>query len=196
LTAASKSAPPPPREKLAALPFEMDGWNGVAGPPLEARVLQVLGADDYISRIYSRANSNAVGLYVGYHASQHQGASIHSPMNCLPGAGWIPVDSSRIAIPDRRTPGAQVTINRIVVAKGDERQLVLYWYQSQGRVVASEYAGKAYLFLDAIRSGRTDAALVRLITPVDSQRGSQAAESLLQGFATDLLPILNRFLPD
>ena len=132
-------------------------------------------------------------LYVGYHASQRHGDSIHSPMNCLPGAGWQPVQSERVRIDvgDRA-----MIVNRIIIQKGEERQLVLYWYQGRGRIIADEYASKAYQLLDAFRTRRTDAALVRIVSPVDRDLGTSSAERAATRFTTDIMPLLPRHLPE
>jgi EpsI family protein len=196
LTVAARPAAVPAHEPLSGVPLDIDGWQGRAGPPLDSRILAVLGADDYITRIYRNADGAAVlSLYAGYYNSQKQGDSIHSPMNCLPGAGWLPVRSERIQITDPRTPDGLVTINKVLVRKADEQQLALYWYQSQGRVVASEYMSKAYLFLDALRTSRSDAALVRIMSPVTAA-GEPAAEDGARRFASALLPVLERYLPN
>ncbi len=196
LTLAAEPAAPPPREPLIGLPLEIGEWRGRQAPPLDERVLKVLGADDYLTRIYSGKAGMTLGLYIGYHASQRQDDSIHSPMNCLPGAGWVPGPIERLTIPDRRRESASATINRVTVQKGEERQLVLYWYQSQGRVVASEYASKAFLFLDAARTRRSDAALVRILCPAQPVRSEQAAQTAAQEFAVELLPLLGRHIPE
>jgi EpsI family protein len=193
LNAAAKPMAPPNRTSLRELPLEIAGWQGRNAPALEARVLEILGADDYIVRTYSdAARASVVGLYIGYHNTQRQDASIHSPMSCLPGAGWIPVRADRV---DVTSGGRTATVNRVLVQKGEEQQLALYWYQSQGRIVASEYMGKAYLFLDAIRSGRTDAGLVRIMSPVSAGQEAAAQQAAVT-FAGALLPTLDPYLPN
>jgi EpsI family protein len=173
-------------------PFEFAGWHGRAGAPLDKRTLEILGADDYLTRLYVDGRGSLASLYVGYHGAQKQGTSIHSPLNCLPGSGWVPVQSSRIQIGS--TTGVR-TVNRVVIEKSDDRQLVLYWYQGRGRVIADEYVSKAYQFIDALRRRRTDAALVRIISPID-QRGESFAEASAIRFAVAVDPILPRHVPD
>jgi EpsI family protein len=192
LMGASRTAPTPAREPLSAFPFELDGWHGSAGAPLDRRSLEILGADDYVTRIYRDNVGGTLSLYVGYHATQKHGDSIHSPMSCLPGAGWIPIRADRVQLGEAQSP----TVNRVVIQKADERQLVLYWYQGRGRIIADEYVSKGYLFLDALRSGRTDAALVRVITPMDPVRGEADAERRAASFAVKILPLLPRHLPN
>ena len=135
--------------------------------------MKVLGVDDYTNRSYFAPDGRRLGLYIGYHSSQRQGDTIHSPLNCLPGAGWMPTRAgpSHVDVHGtrRQAATAQIEVNRVVIERGLDRQLVLYWYQSHGRVVASEYWGKIYTVVDAIRLNRTDAALVRVIVPVPSR---------------------------
>jgi EpsI family protein len=131
---------------------------------------------------------------VGYYESQRQGDTIHSPLNCLPGAGWQPMSRSIVSIPVAGQP--PVTANRILIQKGLERQVVLYWYQSQGRTIASEYWGKVYLVYDALRRNRSDAAMVRVVTPVLVSESTDApADARALAFVQTLAPALNRFLP-
>jgi EpsI family protein len=183
----------PSRERLGTLSMNIGGWQGRAGEPFDARIVQILGVDDYVNRVYARGQSR-LRLYIGYYAAQKQGASIHSPMNCLPGAGWFPVEQSRIALPDSGTHDGAV-INRVLIENGAERQVVLYWYQSQGRVVASEYVSKLYLFMDAVRSGRTDAALIRVMSPVTSAVSERPATEAAAEFSAALLPLLDPHVP-
>jgi EpsI family protein len=202
LAKASKPEIVPIREPLSGMPMQIEDWAGQQAPDMDPRVVAVLGVDDYLNRIYDDPAHTRVGLYVGYYASQREGATIHSPLNCLPGAGWNPVKRDRIPVSveiNGKNAGnySTIEINRIVILKGVEKQLVLYWYQSHGRVVASEYWGKIYTVLDALRKNRTDAALVRVICPVVD--GSEKAEIIAEENAIDfvraLFPLLSRFLP-
>jgi EpsI family protein len=139
-----------------------------------------------------------VGLYVGYYQSQRQGDTMHSPLNCLPGAGWLPISQKRIEInvADEHGPRT-VLVNDFVIEKGLDRQVVLYWYQSHGRVVASEYWGKIYTVVDAVRLNRSDGALVRLVVPIGANTpDAQAkAEASAVAFAQAIFPQLGRYLP-
>jgi len=186
------------RAPFATFPRQLGDWTGVPQPPLTEQVAKVLGADDYLTRAYFRPDGTGVGLFVGYWQSQRQGDTMHSPLNCLPGAGWQPVSVGTIGLPDPRAPGTRITVNRVVIQKGLEKQLVLYWYQSHGRVVASEYWGKFYLMADAMRLNRTDGSIVRIVSPVpgDGPVPEALAEGRALEFAGVLLPQLNQFLPD
>jgi EpsI family protein len=132
-------------------------------------------------------------LYIAYFPSQRAGDTIHSPKNCLPGAGWIPAETSHIWIepPD----GKKIEVNRILVTKGAERALVLYWYQAHGRVTPSEYGAKYYLVADAIRMNRSDGALVRIITFMKSGESVREAETTAIGFAQLVSPMLDSYIP-
>jgi len=198
----SRAEPTPIRETLASLPMEVGGWRGSLQPDFEDRILAVLGVDDYARRIYRRPQEGWLGLYIGYYASQRQGDTIHSPLNCLPGAGWTPVTQGQVTLSVRESPAPdaaarEITVNRFVIQKGLERQLVLYWYQSHNRVVASEYWGRAYTVIDAIRHNRTDAALVRVVLPIfgEGPEGLAIAERRGRGFVESLFPYLGRHLP-
>lgn len=177
------------RQSLTTLPHEIDGWRGREATPLADDVVAQLGVDDYIHRTYLSEAGAPIGLYAGYYGSQRQGDTIHSPQNCLPGAGWRPVASSvvHLQVGERRVP-----VNQYVIQKGLDQQVVLYWYQGRGRVVANEYANKALLMWDAATLQRTNGGLVRVMSPVSPGRDA-AAE--VAAFATALLPILERLMP-
>jgi EpsI family protein len=178
------------REPLSSLPNVLGTWHGREAPPLADDVLGQLGVDDYVNRQYARPGGPPIGIYVGYYASQRQGDTIHSPQNCLPGAGWVPVETR---VTELHAGARTVPVNEFVIQKGLDRQVVLYWYQGRGRVIASEYANKAFLMLDAARLHRTNGGLVRLIAPVLSTTG--AARSELADFAGTLLARLDGHLP-
>jgi EpsI family protein len=197
---AAKAEPTPIRQPLSQLPLAIGEWRGRLEADFSKEVLAVLRVDDYTTRTYLSPRTGYVGLYVGYHATQRQGASIHSPLNCLPGAGWIPIDQGYRALTVRSRPEGpprDIVVNRVIIQKGLERQLVLYWYQSHGRVVASEYWGKVYSVVDAIRYNRTDAALVRVIAPVegDSAADIAQAEQKATAFTQAISPFLGQYLP-
>jgi EpsI family protein len=183
------------RESLTACPLQIRDWNGRRAADLDQNVLAVLGVDDYVNRLYVNRRGAIVSLYAGYYGSQRQGDTIHSPLNCLPGAGWRPTRMGRINIGVANGAGEMrdIEVNRLVIEKGLSRQLVLYWYQSHGRVVASEYWGRAYLVVDAVRLGRTDGALVRVITPVGASEADAEREAI--DFTRSLFPLLDRYLP-
>lgn len=192
---ATRAEEVPVREPLAAIPLTIQGWQGRDTPKFSADIEKVLGVDEYITRIYSRDDEHYVTLYLGYYRSQRAGDTIHSPMNCLPGAGWQPVRAERADIPVSGS-GGSIRINRYVIEKGVDRQVVLYWYQSHGRVVASEYWSKAFMIYDATRLNRTDAALVRVISPVwPSESDDAAAAARATEFVKVLFPLLETYLP-
>jgi EpsI family protein len=185
------------RTTFDEFPMTLGAWQAINDPPLEDEILEVLGVDDYLSRVYYRPDGAAVGLYMGFYGSQRQGDTIHSPLNCLPGAGWQPLSDGRLRIADVDGHGRDIEVNRYVVQKGLERQLVLYWYQSHGRVVASEYRSRLYLIHNAIRHNRTDGSLVRVIAPipVGVEDGGAGAEALATEFVRQIFPVLPDYLP-
>jgi EpsI family protein len=200
MTRANRPEPAPARETLDRFPLTLDDWNGLQQPPFAKDILAVLGVDDYLTRVYvTRDRTAGVGVYVGYYQSQRQGDTMHSPLNCLPGAGWEPLSKSTLQVNVNNPAGAgtrDIEINRYVIQKGLERQLVLYWYQAHGRVVASEYWGKIYLVTDAVRMNRTDGSLIRITIPVTGDdEGERRAEFQAVRFVKSMFPQLQRFVP-
>jgi EpsI family protein len=178
------------RSALTQLPLTLAPWRGVDTEPLADDLVAKLGVDDYLNRLYSRPDGPPIAVYVGYYGSQRQGDTIHSPQNCLPGAGWQPVESGRQVLGQG---DEAVEVNRYVIAKGLNKQVVFYWYQGRGRIVANEYANKLFLMADAARLGRTNGGLVRLISPVVTTPAAATAE--LTAFAGAVRPYLSRHLP-
>jgi EpsI family protein len=188
LPAVESRAPQSARQPLRDLPHTLGTWHSQGDYELDKETLAVLRADDYLSRGYESAGT-AVDLFIAYYGSQSNGEAIHSPMNCLPGAGWQPLERTRLTIDvDGSRP---IEANSVIVQKGLERRLVLYWYESHGRTIANEYAAKAYLVLDSIRLGRSDAALVRLTAPLHD--GMAAAHA--RDFARQLYPTVRQHVP-
>lgn len=180
-------------EKLETFPQESGGWRTVAEYPIEKEVQDVLRADDTLNRSYATAdNRKGANLFIAFFRSQKTGASPHSPKNCLPGSGWTPLGSGtlRVNVPDWPEP---VTVNRYVVARGDQRTLVLYWYQTAHRVVASEYLAKIWLVLDSLRYRRSDTALVRVVALDETGRGG--GEEAAVSFVQEFFPLIRQALP-
>jgi EpsI family protein len=183
----------PPARPLSEFPRDIGSYQAVAEFPFDAATLKVLGVTDYVNRGYYSPTKGEVGLYIGYFRTQRTGATIHSPKNCLPGAGWQPTVSEIYTLP--LPDGRQVPVNLYVISKDLDQQVVLYWYQSHGRVVASEYWGKFYMVADAIRMNRTDAALVRITAPVrngDVDAARDQAITFAQKVALDVEQIIPR----
>jgi EpsI family protein len=179
---------------LTGLPAQLGEWQKVSEIPIEKNTLDVLRADDTLSRVYVQTGSNrGVNLFVAFFRSQTTGVAPHSPKNCLPGAGWSASRADTLRVPLPGTAGS-VEVNRYVISKGDAKSLVLYWYQSHNRAVASEYAAKIYLVADSIRYRRSDTSIVRVTTPISNndEEGAQraAVDFVAASFATinDLLP--------
>jgi EpsI family protein len=195
VTHAARPEPVALREPLSGLPTTLSQWTGRETAPFRDDVVASLGVDDYTNRVYFAGAEAPVALYVGFYRSQRQGDTIHSPLNCLPGAGWQIVDRQRADL-DVAARGTAPRVNLFVIQKGLDRQVVLYWYQSHGRVDASEYWSRAHLIWQAMRFNRSDAAMVRVITAIgpDDATGEGAARRAL-GFAQTLFPHLERSLP-
>jgi EpsI family protein len=191
LHSVSHGEPVIPHQALRELPYTLGSWTGTEHP-LEARIVQAVGVSDYTNRIYSSQQIGLAQLYVGYYASQRTGDTIHSPKNCLPGAGWDPVQSGYATI--SISGGRQIVVNEYVIQQGLDKMLVFYWYQDRGRVIASEYSAKFWMVADAISRNRTDGALVRLITPLHDDEVD--ARARLVSFTQILFPHLESVIPN
>jgi EpsI family protein len=185
---------------LSDLPTTIGSLNSVE-VPMDAAVLQVLGNGIFLNRVYMPAGqaeqkngAAQVGLFIGYFPTQRTGQSIHSPQNCLPGAGWVFDKSGLTTV--RTGTGKEVQVGEYVISNGAVKAEVLYWYQSHGRAVANDYAAKLYTLADSIRYGRTDAALVRIVTPITATETGDEAHRRAVDFAEQIEPLLPAFIPN
>jgi len=186
----ARSEPIVLRQPVRELPIEIARWTG-REVPLQEQVVKVAGVSDYTNRFYFEAGDAPIQLYVGYYASQKNGDRIHSPKNCLPGSGWDPVESRYAMIP---IPGHHaIVVNEYVIQKDQDEQLVFYWYQGRGRVIANEYWAKFWMTMDAISRNRTDGALVRVITPMND--GEAKARTRLSTFTQIVFPTVDALIP-
>jgi len=184
----------PPAKPLTQFPQQIGPYSKVIDWPLDKETLDILKVTDYLNRGYwaPGMNRDLMGLYIGYFRSQRTGASIHSPKNCLPGAGWNPMQETIYQLP--LNDGRKVPVNLYVLRRGIDEELVLYWYQSHGRIVASEYWGKFYLVYDALRLNRTDAALVRITVPIEDGDEATAKQRAI-GFAKQVAMNVEQIIP-
>jgi EpsI family protein len=178
---------------LATYPHNVGPWVMLQEGIIEKDILDVLKADDTLNRTYTNGGKVPVNLFVAFFKTQRGAVAPHSPKVCLPGAGWIPTESSivMVDVPGRNGP---IPINRTSIARGEYKSVVLYWYQSRDRVVADEYRAKFYSMYDSIRYRRSDTALVRVVAPVvnDDETGARA---LATQFVQDIFAPLLAHLP-
>jgi EpsI family protein len=176
-----------PDPALDTVPYTIGTWTGKDAPPPDRQTEQILAADAVLHRTYSAGEEDAVGLYIAYYREQRPGVSVHSPLHCLPGAGWEPEDVRTIALDG----AAGSRMKRLIVRKNVNRAVVFYAYSMHGRLVANEVLSKLWLLNDRIRRGRGDAALVRIVVPVTGTL--EAAEHQGLTFAQNVLPYVFRF---
>lgn len=177
------------RKQLKEFPAQVGAWRQV-GPDqvLDAETMKVLRATDYLLRDFSGPSGRTANFYVGYYATQRDGASYHSPLNCLPGSGWILSEPGKVTLP--LPDGSSFIANKYVIQNGEYKSLMLYWYQGRGRAIASEYWGKIYTVIDSVRLRRSDGALVRVTVPFNTSE-----PDALQA-AIDLATTAQLSLPD
>lgn len=185
----------PPRAEFVDFPMQLADWTG-RRETMEQQYIDALKFDDYILANYVRDGVMPVNFYSAYYASQRKGESIHSPRSCIPGGGWEikSLETVNADLPDEE--GDPLRINRLVIQKGEDRQLVYYWFQQRGRNLTNEYAVKWYLFWDALTLNRTDGALVRLTTYLPRGEELATGEARLNEFLRVLKPQLNRYIAD
>jgi EpsI family protein len=192
----------PASQPLSQMPERFGSWTA-QDVPLTDDTLAVLGKGDFLNRVYTAqpaapgspmTKAAPISLFIGYFASQRTGQTMHSPQNCLPGAGWI-FDSQRYTS-FQDINGKQYKVGEYVISNGDIKQFVIYWYQAHGRSIPNEYKAKLYMVADAIRTNRTDGALVRVITQVLPWESLDSARDRATQFTQQMAPNLPRFIPD
>jgi len=182
----------PPRKPLETFQPVLAGWQPRESNVFTDDIQNVLKASDYVMRRYHDAAGRSLWVFIGYWETQRRGAQPHSPQNCLPGSGWEPLEVSQVNIP--LAAGTSINVNRVLIQKDQEQQLVFYWYQAQGRVVASELAAKLQMMKSAVLRNRTDGALVRVSSPIYGDVAATSAR--LTVFLQALEPALSEYLPN
>ncbi|MDA3789503.1 MAG: EpsI family protein [Desulfobacula sp.] len=178
-----------PNKPFSEFPLEIGQWKGQKDE-LDQKVYNILGVEDYILANYRKTSREMVNLYVGFYQSQKEGDIIHSPKNCMPGAGWKITETSRETFKSNDT---NIKVIKLLLQKGAEKQVVLYWFQSRGRIIASEYMQKIWLVIDSVIKQRTDGSFVRLISPVTTDE--ETTVKVLKEFAKNIYPVLNEHIP-
>jgi EpsI family protein len=181
--------------KLSTFPQELGEWKMVQEGTVDAETMEVLKADDVVTRWYGNPRYREIAsLFIAYFGTQRSGKTPHSPKNCLPGAGWLPVVSDRIYVD---IPGAQAKLeaNRYIVARGDDKSLVIYWYHTRYRTIADEYQAKFYTVLDSIRHNRSDTAVVKVTIPIRGERTEEQVTEMAKDFLRTIYPKLDPFFP-
>ncbi|NBZ90038.1 VPLPA-CTERM-specific exosortase XrtD [Rhodobacteraceae bacterium CYK-10] len=182
------------REPFHAFPAQLGAWVASSPQSLDPQVAKVLAADDYHSVTLTKAGERQpVDLFMAWYKDQMTGGT-HSPTICLPSAGWEIAGLQSVPAPEG-VEGAPFTLNRTVIQKGMERMLVYYWYDQQGVRTASSYYAKLSMTLSKLETGRSDGAIVRLITPIGPGESDSAAEARLQDALRAVVVPLPRFLP-
>ena len=181
----------PERKIFASFPMTLANWKGKSstlspGDSARARL------SDYLLADYAKSNGLPVNLYVAYYNTQREGVSPHSPSVCIPGNGWRITEFNTIHYHHN---GISLPINRAIIMRASQKELVYYWYAERGRSVASEYLSKLLLLKDAILKNRTDGALIRLTTPINAGEAEQGADRRLQAFIDVAVPALAQYLP-
>jgi len=191
----------PERRSFSDFPAELEhGWSCDQFVQMDDRIRRNLGVTDYLLCDFWNQDGRVANVYVGYHASQvrEEGGgsrenSIHPPAHCLPGSGWDIIHNE--LVPLEEGPHRGTRVRRLLIARGDERQLVYYWYQSRGRVVAEDWKKILYVGFDRATRQRTDGSLVRFSVPV-FRGDEESAEATFRSLAPSVLSRLPAYVPE
>ena len=183
----------PIKRPLEAFPKQIGKWSFLHSRSLSQQVEQKLGVDDYLECDYVSPAGQVVNLYVSYFSSM-EGKGFHSPRNCMPGSGWDVASLEPLVLEVHYSKSMPVEINNMILQKGADRQVVLYWYQCRGRFIRSEYMEKIYQVLDSILKRRTDGSFIRVMGPAQNGR-TEYTTNYLADFTKEVIPILEEYIP-
>ena len=186
---------PPPRAMFVDFPMKLDGWMGTS-LSLEQQYIDALRFDDYVLADYQFNHGQPVNLYAAYYSSQRKGQSAHSPQSCLPGDGWEISSFKSIDLPASSGTVSSLHVNRVLIQKGGQKQVVLYWFKQRDRILSNEYLVKLFLFWDAVSRGRTDGALVRIASLIGPGETEDIVDQRLLRFVSTFEPELVRYVPN
>jgi exosortase D (VPLPA-CTERM-specific) len=183
----------PTRQDFTRLSMNEGAWSG-RRDRLDGVYLEALKLDDYVLADFNATGRPPVNLYVTYYNSQRKGESVHSPRSCIPGGGWRidGIASRDITLADG---ASRMSVNRVVIERGNVKQVVYYWFDQRGRVLTNEYLVKWYIFWDSLTRNRTDGAMLRLTVPVLAGHSEADADQALEEFARALVPALRPYIP-
>lgn len=184
----------PVKKPLSLFPQQVAGYHLSKSFQSSSEVLDMLGVDDYIQYNYIDDSKARVNLYAGFYKAVGVSGSYHSPKNCLPGGGWGIDAVKNVTLNTGIDGGRESTVSQMLIRNGSDYQVVLYWYQNRGRIIASEYWEKIYLVLDALFKGRRDGTFVRIMT-VAQDGDVEGAEQRIKHFAEQVMPLLEQHLP-
>ncbi|MET1414854.1 VPLPA-CTERM-specific exosortase XrtD [Roseibium sp. HPY-6] len=182
------------RLPLGIFPMQVDNWQGRA-TILDRDIEYVLGADEYLLADYKSGNEN-VNLLMTFYKSQTQGSGIHSPEICLPGGGWeVSKWEQKTITVGNGDQAKAINVNRAVIQRGLERQLVYFWFEQRGRQITNDFEAKFVSMWDTFNDGRSDGGLVRVVTPMKPGEDVEIADERLQSFLAGVVPQLPTYFP-
>ncbi len=185
----------PERRVFSSFPQQLENWHGLRDR-LELKLLDSLKLDDYLVANYYTEDDRPVNLYVAYYGSQRSGQSAHSPRSCLPGGGWKIETLSDYQVPISTDAHQRLAVSRSVIRKGEHTQLVYFWFKQRHRHLTNEYLVKWFLFWDALTQRRTDGALIRLVTKIETDEPLIEGDKRLANFLNVVVNELNQYVPD
>lgn len=189
----SRNESVPDRHLFIDFPMALSGWEGRPGK-LEPVYVEALKFDDYILADYRTEGGAPINFYSAWYNSQKKGQSSHSPRTCIPGGGWEMTSLTQMKVSDQRS--YPLIVNRAIIQKGDQKEVVYYWFQQRGRMLTNEYLVKFYLLWDALAKNRTDGALIRLVSAVYPGENEAAVDHRMKLFAENIQPLLGKYIPD
>jgi exosortase D (VPLPA-CTERM-specific) len=191
---AGREEAPPARQSFLDFPMDLAEWHGEP-MAMERQYVDVLRFDDYLLANY-QGPGGPINVYAAYYRSQKSGQATHSPKTCIPGGGWEIASLDEVVVPAGLGAEIGFRANRVVIQKGEQKQVVLYWFKQRNRLVTSEYLVKFFLLWDGVTMRRSDGALIRLVAAVEPGETEGAADQRVMQMAAAVHPLLPAYVPD
>lgn len=186
----------PERKDFLDFPLTVEGYRGQR-ERLSSAELDVLKLDDYLYANFRDPQNQSINFYVAWHDIQGRGTvSTHSPRSCMPGGGWNITEFDEKVLEGMGPGGGPLPVNRAVIKKGEQAQVVYYWFHQRGRTLTNEFAIKWFIFYDGMTRQRTDGGLVRFVAPMQPGESIEDVDRRLTDFVRVMTPRLQGYLPD
>lgn len=168
----------------------LKSWEVHENLPLSDTIIEALELDDYVNRSFSHGQ-DVLSLYIGFYATQKKVGAAHSPLVCFPGQGWNLSDVGDLKI---QAGGDTINLASMVIGKGEEQQLVLYWFQAYDQTSPGTFMQKVYLLRAKFLHTREDNAFLRIMVPFGRERTQEQAKKIGVQFIRDFYPVFKKYV--
>jgi len=174
---------------IAVFPKEISSWAS-EDLPISKLDYAVLETHNVFVRRYKNPEAKEAYLFIVY--SQHNRKVSHPPEVCYAGAGVTISGHSRDIVP---VPSANlvVDVNKLVLSKGDAKQVALYWFKVGDSFTASYWKQQILVAIKTLLGKPAGSALIRVSVDVHTDEAVATGEA--KKFAALVIPEIIKTLP-